>query len=55
MLIFFFFNFFLQKIGIDGSCKVTPEETICMKSKSLFSWENKKNIRRLSSAKLTQT
>ena len=29
--------FFLQKIGFDTSCKLSPKETICMKCQSLFS------------------
>ena len=43
-----FFLFFLQKIGFDISCKLSPLETICMESQNLFSGENKKNISLLS-------
>ena len=49
----FFFNF-SQKTGYDISCKLSPEETICMKCQSLFSGKNKKNIINLSSAENAQ-
>ena len=38
------FSCFSGKIGSDNSCKLSPQETICMKYQSLFSWETKKNI-----------
>ena len=31
-----FFAYFSQKIGFDISCKLSPEETICIKCQSLF-------------------
>ena len=34
--IFFYFS---QKIGFDISCKLSPEETICMMCQSLFFWK----------------
>ena len=37
-----YFSYFSQKIGFDISCKLSPEETICMKHQSLFSGKNKK-------------
>ena len=40
--------FFLKLVLI--FCKFSPEETICMKCQSLFSWVNKKNIIKMSSA-----
>ena len=30
-LLFFCFVFFFQNIGFDISCKMPPEETVCMK------------------------
>ena len=39
----FFLNF-SQKMGFDFSCKLSPQETICIKCQSLFSGKNKKNI-----------
>ena len=36
----FFFFFFPHKIGFDASCKLSPEETVCMKRESLFSGKN---------------
>ena len=35
----FFSILFPLKIGIDISCKLSPQETICMKCQSLFSRE----------------
>ena len=35
---------FSQKTGFDISCKLSPLETICMKSQILFSRKNKKKI-----------
>ena len=49
MIIFFFF---FQKIGFDISCKLSPKETICMEFQSLFSWKNKKNYFKMTSAKI---
>ena len=37
-------KYFSKKIGFDISCKLSPQETICMKCQSLFSGKNKKNI-----------
>ena len=34
------FLIFSQKIGFDLSCKLSPEETICMKCQILFSGKN---------------
>ena len=49
------FSYFIQKIGFDISCKLSPLETICVKWQSLFSEKNKEeNIVRLSSAGLAQ-
>ena len=39
-----YFSYFSQKTGFDISCKLSPEETICMKYQILFSGKNKKNI-----------
>ena len=36
------------------SCKLSPLETICMRSQILFSGKNKKNITNLSSAELAR-
>ena len=48
-------TFFFQGTGFDISCKLPPEETICMKYQILFSEKNKKqNIINLSSAELGQ-
>ena len=38
------FSYFSQKTGSDISCKLSPEETICMQCQILFSGKNKKNI-----------
>ena len=46
--------FYSQKKCFDISCKLSPEETICLKCQSLFSGEIKKNIVNLSSAELAQ-
>ena len=48
-----FFSYFFQKTGFDISCKLSPMETICMKSQFLFSVKNKENINLLS-AELAQ-
>ena len=32
----------LQKIGFDISCKLSPEETVCVKCQSIVSGQNKK-------------
>ena len=49
-----FFLIFPSKIGFDISCKLSPQETICMKCQCLFSGKNKKNIN-LSSAGIAHT
>ena len=49
-----FFSYFFQKTGFDISCKLSPEETICMKCQILFTGKNKKNIINLSSAENAQ-
>ena len=49
-----YFSYFPRKTGFNISCKLSPEETICMKCQSLFSGKNKKNIVNLLSAKLAQ-
>ena len=36
------FSYFLQKISFDISCKLSPQETICMKCQNLFSVKKKK-------------
>ena len=41
-------------LGFDISCKISPEETICMKCQSLFSGKNKIDFVCLWSAELTQ-
>ena len=38
------FSFFSQKIGFDISCKLSPEETICMKCQSLYTVKIETNI-----------
>ena len=38
------FYFFFQKISFDISCKLSPNETICVKCQSLFSGQDMKNI-----------
>ena len=38
------FSYFSMKIGFDISCKLLPQETICMKWHSLFSGKIRKNI-----------
>ena len=45
-----FFSYFSKKIGFDILCKLSPQETICMKCQSLFSGNNKKKYFKLSSA-----
>ena len=40
----YFKIFFSQKIRFDNSCKLSPQDTICMKCQILFSWINKKII-----------
>ena len=44
--------FFLENriLGFDNSCKLSPEETICMNCHILFSGKNKKNLISLPSA-----
>ena len=42
-------------LGTDTSCKLSPEETICMKCQILFYRKNKKNINNLSSAESAQS
>ena len=42
-----------KAIGLDISCRLSPQETICMKYQSLFSGKNKKNIN-LSSAEFAK-
>ena len=37
--IFKYFFYFFQETGFDISCKLSPEETICMKYQNLFFWE----------------
>ena len=37
----FFYYYFPQEVGFDISCKLSPEETICMNYHSLFSGEKK--------------
>ena len=37
-------SYFFQKIGFDISCKLSPQETICMKCQILFSGKNKIKI-----------
>ena len=37
-----YFSYFYRKIGFAISCKLSPQETICMKCQSLFSGKNKK-------------
>ena len=39
-----FFYYFSQKLSFDISCKLFPQETMCMKCQSLVSEKNKKNI-----------
>ena len=48
------FSYFSYKIGSDTSCKLSPNETICMKCQILFSKNNKKNIS-LSSAEFAKS
>ena len=38
------FFFFLQKIGFDISCKLSPKEIVCMKCQRLLSGKNEKYI-----------
>ena len=60
-----FFSYFIQQIGFDSSCKLSPKErqfmqivswgeTIYMKYQSLFSWKMETNITILSSAESVQ-
>ena len=44
----YFSDFFSWKTGFDIPCKLSPQETICMKCQILFSGNNKKNINLLS-------
>ena len=39
-----YFSHFSQEARFDILCKLSPMETICMKSQILFSGKNKKNI-----------
>ena len=39
-----YFSYFSQKTGFDISCKLSPQETVCMKCQILFSGKNNKNI-----------
>ena len=41
-----------EKKGFDISCKLSPEETICMECQNLLSGKNKKTVINLSSADL---
>ena len=53
--IFKIFFLFFPETGFDISCKLSPQETICMKCQSLFSGKkNKKNIINLLSAVYVQ-
>ena len=45
------FSYFSQKIGFAISCKLSPEETICMKCQSLF-WENQNTYFKMLSAEI---
>ena len=38
------FIYFLKKISFEISCKLSPQETICVKYQSLFAGINKKKI-----------
>ena len=38
------FSYFSINVGFDISCKLSPEETICMKCQNPFAAKNKKNI-----------
>ena len=49
LVIFFIFT---QKIGSDTSCKLSPEETICIKCQVLFSRKKKKNKKYISKCRL---
>ena len=55
-LILKYFSYLSQKIGIDISCKLSPEEIICMKGQSLFSGKNltKKKFKMSSAEVFTQ-
>ena len=35
-------GYFSQKLGFEGSCRLSPSETICMKCQCLFPVKNKK-------------
>ena len=52
---FDFFFYFSQLIGFDISCKLSPEETICMKCQNLFSQKNNKNIINMSSTEFAHS
>ena len=49
-----FFLLLSQKIGFCISCKLSPEETICINFQSLCPGKNKKNVINLSSAEFTR-
>ena len=48
------FSYFSQKIGFDISCKLSPEETICMKWQSQFSGKNEKKFQNVVCCNFTQ-
>ena len=43
-------KYFSQNVGFDISCRLSPQETICLKCQNLFSGENKKKHFNMSSA-----
>ena len=43
-----------QKTGVAISCKLSPQETICMKRQTLFSGKNKKKCFNMSAEMFTQ-
>ena len=49
-IFYFYLFFFLQKVDFDISCKLSPQETICMQYQSLLSVKSKLNIIDLLSA-----
>ena len=49
-----YFPYTSKKTGFEISCKLSPEEKICMKYQILFSGKNKKNIINLLSAELAK-
>ena len=42
--LFFFFSYFSKKMGSDISCKMSPDETDCMKCQTPFSAKSKTNL-----------